>query len=296
MKTRLYSAKSAVQSTPYDRIAYVPRSWLHSSSTSSHTCLFSLLAKVVYLQNEPTAPAVAEQAHTTRLFTALQLSYRCYRTRVGSMSGQARPSETPLARAILYSYIGASNVVVLFRGAPRRARRRPCVGAVRRNSTAGVVRTLRTLVLQPAIGADSWISTQERPQVRPTPAPLRHRHAFFAPFFTDRLPRDHAHPSLDSPKFARHSVSMPCYRSMVGNRVTSSLSPRSAGLSGADAAEEVPARCQPVVARPDAPRERRRARHRCPPDDYFHPEDAPGDDSDDHDDHDCLVRWEIRKP
>jgi len=33
-----------------------------------------------------------------------------------------------------------------------------------------------------------------------------------------------------------------------------------------------------------------------PPDEYFHPEDAPGDDSDDHDDQDCLVRWEIRKP
>ena len=115
--------------------------------------------------------------------------------------------------------IGASNLVPLFRGAPRRARRRPCVGAVRSNSTAGVVRTLGTLMLQPTIGADSWISTQERPQVHPTPAPLRHRHAFFAPFFTDRLPRDHAHPSLDSPTFARRTVSMPCYRSMVGNRV-----------------------------------------------------------------------------
>jgi len=202
-----------------------------------------------------------------------------------------------LAVCVCHPGIGARNLVVLFRGARRVARRPHSVGAVRRNSTAGVVRTLRTLVLQPAIGADSWISTQERPQVRPTPAPLRHRHAFFAPFFTDRLPRDHAHPSLDSPKLARRSVSMPCYRSMLGNPVTSSLSPRSAGLSGADAAEEEPARCQPVVAQPDVPWERRRARHRCPPDECFPPDGlAPGDDSDDHDDHDCLVRWEIRKP
>ena len=97
-------------------------------------------------------------------------------------------------------------------------------------------------VLQPVIGAHSWTSTKERLQVRPTPAPLHHRHAFFAPFFTNRLPRDHAHPSLDSPKFARHSVPMPCYRSMVGNPVISSFSPRTAGLSGADAAEKEPAR------------------------------------------------------
>ena len=89
------------------------------------------------------------------------------------------------------------------------------VGAVRRNSTAGPIRILTVAVLQPAIGAHSRISTQERPQVRPTPTPLHHRHAFFAPFFTDRLPRDHAHPSIVSPKSARRSVPMPCYRSMV---------------------------------------------------------------------------------
>ena len=73
---------------------------------------------------------------------------------------------------------------------------------------------------------------------------------------------------------------------MLGNPVTSSLSPRSAGLSGADAAEEEPARCQPVVAQPDVPWERRRARHRCPPDECFPPDGlAPGDDSDEQ------ARW-----
>ena len=102
-------------------------------------------------------------------------------------------------------------------------------------------------VLQPVIGAHSWASTKERLQVRPTLAPLHHRHAFFAPVFTNRLPRDHAHPSLDSPKFARHSVPMPCYRSMVGNPVISSFSPRTAGLAGADAAEKEPARRPPAL-------------------------------------------------
>ena len=77
-----------------------------------------------------------------------------------------------------------------------------------------------------------------------------------------------------------------------GNPVISSFSPRAAGLSGADAAEQKSANLRSLnQAHP-----RHDVKHDigADPEEGFDPEDAPGDDSDDSDDSDDLNRGRSR--